>query len=413
MKKSFSLLFFVVASFLSHTVFAQTKTPYQQRVTSLTLQFLKDIGSSPSVIKKYTETGSTEGILPLSDEMTRKLKTAKGFNIMLEYSNKVNEAASLKNAIDHKIDKEKRLVQQRKKDFENSDYNKLSAKIKDKYEKWTQKGEFEKTADYESRINTESAKVFSQICASTIHNKIVIYDSTHIANSNYPIEIKLGDYNADKEQFNVVLKAVLEDKYSKKDIGNATINIPINEAQALKENFREFYIAEQSYKFFVNTSDWCFANNNLLPKKIAIKGNDKTYFIVTQLDNVQDVIFTTQDLKIQNINVTFNYNKEAPMILEDMRKEELRKKEEKDKDVKFKRLVDGIDDGVFAEKFKGKKFKEIEKADYGAYIKYNQWKVKTYQRALKIKEDAEVRKKMEECEADIQQTEGLEKKGRE
>ena len=466
MKKSFSLLFFVVASFLSHTVFAQTKTPYQQKTESLAMQLLKDIGSSPAAMKKYAEGGTVGGILLFGDMTQKLLNTEKGVLALQRYKGEMKKAESLKNSVDHKREEDKRLAQQRKnkiqlekqsvekkkqleeqniektkKEFEISDYYTLSEEIKKEYEKWTPKGEFEKTTEYESRINTESSKEFQRVCFNAVYDKIYAYDSSYVHKAKYQIqyhiEIELGDYDADKELFNATLN-ILKD-YNRINVANAVVNIPMNEAEVFKVHFSNFGLATQSYRFFVNMDDWCFANNNLVPKKIIIKEKEKnsgkTYTLTAQLDSTQNVIFNTEVLKIKNVNATFNYNKEASAILESVKKAELledqanqrereekykkeREKEEKELEIQkkqddeqmFATLVRETDNVVFAEKFKGKKPKEIAKADYGDYVRYNKHKVVIYQRALKIKEDAEVRKKMEECQADAQQTQALEDK---
>ena len=76
----------------------------------------------------------------------------------------------------------------------------------------------------------------------------------------------------------------------------------------------------------------------------------------------------------------------------------------------FIKLVGETDNVVFAEKFKDKKPKEIKKSDYAVYVLCNQRKAELYQQALRIKGDAEVRKKMEECQSNIQQIEAFQEK---
>ena len=370
MKKSFSLLFFVVASFLSHTVFAQTKTPYQQRKEFLVFQLLKDIGSSPATIKKYAAGGTVGSILFFGDITQKLLNTQNGVLALQRYKSEMKKAESLKNSIDRKRDEDKRLAQQRKnkiqtqtagkakqetekqsipktkeeiekenedrarEEFESSDYYKLGIEIKKDYENWAQKSEFEKTIDCENRINTESSKMFSQICFNKVRNKISIYDSSYTDRSEYPIEIELGDYDADKEQFSAKLRATKDYYYAKRNIADATIDIPMNEAKSFKEDF-----STSLHKLSVNTNDWYFADNNLLPKKITIKREDtnKTYILIPQLDTIQKIIFTTENLNIKNINVVFDYNKEALIIFENKEKKNYEKKKKKKKRKKRKK----------------------------------------------------------------------------
>lgn len=99
--------------------------------------------------------------------------------------------------------------------------------IKGDFEKWNGRREFEKSADYDKRLQEYSKAVFDSICYSVI--------SYEIMDNNW--EMRLDTYDADKEEFPIIC-----------DFGNNIIariryKVPYDMAKEFKQNFNhnEFY----------------------------------------------------------------------------------------------------------------------------------------------------------------------------
>ncbi|HEY6144388.1 MAG TPA: hypothetical protein VIV55_13335 [Flavobacterium sp.] len=420
MKKLITLLLILGTLLISNSLLAQTKTPYEIKKGALALQFFKDLGINPSVIKKYSDTGEI-GALFFLGNISQKLRTEKGALLMFKYEQDLKNIEKLKNATDYKKDEQKRLAEQRNKevelkkqreledqekekkekeqhqrdlanleeqrqeDYKNSDYYKLSNEIKTEYDGWAIKGEFEKTADYESRINNEAKQMFSKICFQVVYDKIEAYDSTNINVTYYYLTINLEEYDADKEQFN----ATLAEGNSQKFLAQANIYVPINEAQSFKKTIQQDYDHEVIYT--VNATDWCFANNNLMPKKLTIKqgsNEDKTYTLIPQLGENENVIFKATDLGIENLNTTFNYNQDYLIGLENSKKEE-------DQEL-FNKFVESARSN-YASNYDTIDIKSLSTTDLSTFKYTNGQRIKDYENALAIKEDETIRQKLNEC----------------
>ena len=95
------------------------------------------------------------------------------------------------------------------------------------FEKWNNRREFEKSADYDKRLQEYSKAVFDSICYSVISSEIMY--------NNW--EMRLDTYDADKEEFPIIC-----------DFGNNIIariryKVPYDMAKEFKQNFNhnEFY----------------------------------------------------------------------------------------------------------------------------------------------------------------------------
>lgn len=103
-------------------------------------------------------------------------------------------------------------------------YNK---EIERDFKEWNDRREFEKSADYDKRLQEYSKAVFDSICYSVISSKI--------EHNNW--EMRLDTYDADKEEFPIIC-----------DFGNNIIariryKVPYDMAKEFKQNFNhnEFY----------------------------------------------------------------------------------------------------------------------------------------------------------------------------
>lgn len=98
----------------------------------------------------------------------------------------------------------------------------INKEIGSEFSKWLEKGEFEKTVDYDKRLQEGSTVVFDSICYNVIKNNIEGRDWW----------MKLDTYNADKEEYPVTFS-----------FGHITTKIrykvPIDIAKEFKTNFEQ------------------------------------------------------------------------------------------------------------------------------------------------------------------------------
>lgn len=99
--------------------------------------------------------------------------------------------------------------------------------IKGDFEKWNDRREFEKSADYDKRLQEYSKAVFDSICYSVI--------SSEIKHNNW--EMRLDTYDADKEEFPIICD------FGDNIIARIRYKVPYDMAKEFKQNFNhnEFY----------------------------------------------------------------------------------------------------------------------------------------------------------------------------
>lgn len=95
------------------------------------------------------------------------------------------------------------------------------------FEKWNDRREFEKSADYDKRLQEYSKAVFDSICYSVI--------SSEIMDNNW--EMRLDTYDADKEEFPIICD------FGDNIIARIRYKVPYDMAKEFKQNFNhnEFY----------------------------------------------------------------------------------------------------------------------------------------------------------------------------
>lgn len=95
------------------------------------------------------------------------------------------------------------------------------------FEKWNNRREFEKSADYDKRLQEYSKAVFDSICYSVISSEIMY--------NNW--EMRLDTYDADKEEFPIICD------FGDNIIARIRYKVPYDMAKEFKQNFNhnEFY----------------------------------------------------------------------------------------------------------------------------------------------------------------------------
>lgn len=313
MRYFFTILcfFFIVSSY------CQTMTSYEKKSYSLTVQFLRKLGVDEAILQKSSKMSDLEKLIVANDFLD-KLNTEKGLMLMSEYEREMKDAEKLKTAVDFERDKEKKAQAERQKEIEiakqkerqkkmelenqekekmerydNSDYVHIKSAIKEDFKQWLQKGEFEKTEDYQSRISNNSSKVFDSICFKNL--AYVAFKVKSGFSSN------LLKYNPDTEKFGI--------EFTFNDLAyNDSISIPINIAPKFKDDIQNFQI-------YVDDKDWKFIDNYLTPTKITFFNNYKKIgfeFYFTNKD-FKNIYFSTSELgldSLTNLNTIFNIKQE-------------------------------------------------------------------------------------------------------
>jgi len=292
MKCLFITLVYVSISIASY---AQTETAYEKKCYALTEQFLRNLGVDQALLKKSHNMDDLEKLIVAANFM-EKLNTEKGLMQILDYEQEMKEAEKLKTSVDfqrerakQKQDEVEKQAREKMARYQYSDYVRIRSEIKDDFNQWLKKGEFEKTEDYNKRISNSSRNAFDSIC---YENLIRTFKSKSGFSS------KLLSYNADTEKFGI--------EFDFNDtIFKDSINIPINDAPKFKDEIQHFGI-------YVDDKDWGLIDNYLSPTKITYYNSDtKEVFEFYFSDkNLKQISFSSSDLGLNSasVNTTFNFD---------------------------------------------------------------------------------------------------------
>ena len=162
--------------------------------------------------------------------------------------------------------------------------------IKGDFEKWNDRREFEKSADYDKRLQEYSKAVFDSICYSVI--------SYEIKHNNW--KMRLDTYDADKEEFPII--CTFDDV-----IARIRYKVPIDMAKEFKENFNhdEFYGKGQMWEALLRCDNFVYVtvpdrpdDNELCPSTILFS---LTPYVNIDRGTVRGDFFNNAD----SIKVTF------------------------------------------------------------------------------------------------------------
>lgn len=446
MNKLLTILLFFGTLLLTSNSIAQTKTPYQKKTEALSIQFFKDLGVSPATIKKYSDTGDL-GALFLLGNISEKLQTENGMLTFLKYKQDVKNAEKLKNATDFKRDADKKAIEEKKKEaqlakqrdreeqreadeiererkskFERSDYVRIGNVIKEQFKEWAEKGEFEKTTDYESRLLKEGSNRFNTICFNAINErtKFFFQDDEDLYSNNKWLSIRPKNYDADSELYHISIST----RFDEEEILTGRLKVSVKDALNLKNEF-------STYQQIVEPKDWLFNNHNLIPSKVTLlkrkedsdNGEPIQYIVEFDIDNKQPIVYSTKHLEINVPSlplISFDYTGQAPVMIEkDSQKKldqkaseqkELQEKQNANRDILFNSWVERAENAEGSERFKNKIPKDISKTDLAAFSVYNSTVITFYEKALEVKEDALTRKRLEQYELIQKEIEAIKEK---
>ncbi len=309
--KKVSVFFVAMCITLSATV---AQTAYEKRIEQIEKEAAQKLGYSQmnDIVVLMLMDGAIDALYGyntkkarvavwMAEEMEKaeKLKTPEEIRREKQKAEEEKKKAALAEEKRKKEEEERR----KKEAYERTDFRIIEKDIKFAFEKWQQKGEFEKQANYEERLKTQSLHKFPEICGKAIKNRIIkeIYNPFLWADR---IRTESLVYNSEDEFFDVsfALKNGIE--------WRSKINIPIENAENFKKNWDRL-------KSEINDYDWCFIENTLYPKLVTMvhRDNDKKeiekYEFRSLLSKPQEITFSFDEFGIENPYLkgfVFNYS---------------------------------------------------------------------------------------------------------
>jgi hypothetical protein len=321
-----------------NNLYSQVKTPYEKKKEEISIRFLKKMGITTTEINQAKELGDM-GLILLMGQAIQNMEAKdplEALSIMAEFDKEIKATEKLKSEADFKKEREKKdaaerkqnlaiqerqrlenerqqkekenqnkLNQEKKKQeqetrYKNSDYVQIINSVSTNFNSWLKKNEFEKSEDYNIRIQ-ERGMFFDSICDEVIKKQI--YLQTHMNReheseadyyndeANPPYYIEVMPYNADLEFFPIKIH-YREFEFSE------SLNIPIEDAKTFKNDLENFEI-------FLPESviDWCFMEHYLFPRKIFIEhsSSNKRHELILSLKNQSSkFIFTSSEMNLTN-----------------------------------------------------------------------------------------------------------------
>jgi hypothetical protein len=282
-------------------VSAQQQTAYEKKKAELIVQVWEKWGQRTAALLNNTVSDkSDEELFALAKDAKIAAALTGGANspysAIIWYSERIKQAEKLKTAVDFKREKDVKEKKEREA-YERTDAGSIKKSIKVSFEKWNQKGEFEKETDFDLRLKNKSQDTFFQICSEQIRSRV--------GNNNYDLEKELSIYNSEKELFTVTFK-----RNGVK--WQNTIKIPIANAANFKNNWSELECKIDDY-------DWSFVENSLCPTLVTLvnRADNSKYGFPLLLKNQSEISYSFNEFEIANPylqTVVFKYS-EAKQII--------------------------------------------------------------------------------------------------
>lgn len=320
MKVLFLLLFTVFSTFplYSQSPTRSTKTPYEQKQAALFKQYLMDLGFDYKTAQKASD--DPEYLKTIDSQILRKMENGglRVLGLISQLKSDVENAKSLMNSEEKekdRVQKEKDRVQKEKvakaendkknqEEYLRSDAYRLRNIINDKYIKWSTKGEFEKTDDFQKRMNDKPQEVRNIIISSF---KEYIFNMNGLGESHFRIQCYFGNYNPDNESLDILLENTKGIQW------RGSITISPDNAKRIKSGARTTTMNGETvqYNSIIKVEqskcNLAFSHTNIISTKIriAVKSGDRNkpeYYDIkmTSTPLLQDdkKFFTAQNLQI-------------------------------------------------------------------------------------------------------------------
>ncbi|MBP6091009.1 MAG: hypothetical protein KA521_07105 [Crocinitomicaceae bacterium] len=209
------------------------------------------------------------------------IEEKKQKEIQIQEEKKKQEQIALQK--ERELQNARRIEEEKKQYFDNSDYVSIINDVSTKFDNWLKKGEFEKTEDFNNRLE------FRQMIFDSICHKIILEEIDHQMNP----EIELGQYNPDKEYFPVVIS------YRKLNFKD-TININIADAEKFKNQTQSYSII-----FSEKEQDWTIIDYYFSPLRMYVKnvGDKPLIEIIVPYDTPHSPLnLSTKEMKLSYYN---------------------------------------------------------------------------------------------------------------
>ena len=316
--KTSKIILFLAVIILPFGLLAQNavKTAYEKRIEQIYKEAAQKLGYSDMNI--LVEVDLLQGFEDyVSGKDTKKARVFAWAMAEEKAANKLKTEVDFKR---EKAEEAQRLAQksarEKELEFKETDDYKIKKILKTEFNEWQEKGEFEKTTDYEERLKNNSIQQFYQICSDVLKEYVSRFDEEYL--SNRRVEGTLQPYNTDLEYFPVKFRFLSTD-----------YTVPVQVAFADAPKFKDKYIDNWKVNFY----DYVFVNNYLIPSKVIYAETNKPPRIFTvPVKNSKEVSFSFNDLGIQNQyckNAVFHISMIKTMEEEQKRLAEEQAKEQK------------------------------------------------------------------------------------
>lgn len=272
----------LLLSFLSSIYVNAQSTKYRQAEDAILIKYGKEIGIAEQSLKDLLQKGDRNSAQQL---FLKKFKTLPQYQI-IEIGNRMEKDTETIN--DLRVEED--FKQLATVGYNDSDFFQIVNSVKPKYEKWKLKGEFEKTQDYEKRMLSENDFIKNEILE--VINKII-----NSSTDKNKIKVIPLEYNADDE--------ILNYKFSSHDelvVWKGYVEVTPEVALKLKSGSGKL-ITSKSVKDVDQKVQ--FSYFNLIPHNLLyINLDGKNYpIIITTIPyglSNGEKLFTKENLKIQS-----------------------------------------------------------------------------------------------------------------
>ena len=189
-----------------------------------------------------------------------------------------------------------REQREREQIFLRTDLGQLQNNIRNEFNNWAQRGEFETTTDYEERLERQSVPIFYGISFDAVYQLTIGREPSRWRH------LKFGTYNPDNEYFQVIFTLMDNTQITGRlyvSIEYAPQVTPILRDRPTTARWRT-----------TSLSDWTFINNYLAPRRMSVTiGDFKDIEASFNLQGMQNVEISFRDLAIDNrhaITAVFN-----------------------------------------------------------------------------------------------------------
>lgn len=278
-----------------------TNTPYKKKVIEIYTKYMRKVGVSATEIEALKK----KGVKAFSERYANAMIAYKFKGGDINYINELVDlellqARSLMNAEEKRAEEQRRKKEEenrrlreirekeeakRKEEreyIENSDLNKIKKEVKEAFEEWAKRGEFEKTEEYNARMRYKE-KILEGLIEEKVYDKMKWYNINAIK------------YNPDTEIYDIEIYSN-RDSYSYTKKLQGQIKIEPSLAKGLSQNNLEtsFY---KSFEYRLFKDGYIYPNHMII--------DDKVYMITfpegdIALSNykMSDFTFSTNDLGV-------------------------------------------------------------------------------------------------------------------